>query len=339
MTSCRTCMIGLIWAAAFAGLPACAQNQDEYDDPQAAELDPESVEDVDSDSDATEDRELDRKRKRRADRAVRTVNLDRLETLMKREIHLDEDQLEAIEELFEDRRAEYRVELEESRESAQGQTSTDQMRDMLLRMREARDARDQETMREITESIRGMHLAHRVEQVSDDFATEIEELLDEDQIEKFRRFLAKGRPGAEREASLRKNPPMLRRYVMRLQPTDQQREGLQELYGELREEYRTGDLTLAEREEIAGEFHDDVMELLDEDQKTRLKKYIGKDDRRSFPTSSRRLRRTAAERDRQEVEANQDYDDEDSDEEQDDEDADEEQDDEESEEELDDEDD
>lgn len=320
MTSCRTCMIGFVWTAAFVGLPACAQNQDEYDDPRITELEPQSTEDLDSASDATEDRELDRKRKRRADRAVRTVNLDRLETLMKRELDLDEDQIEEIEELFEHRRTEYAVELEESRESAMGQTSTEQMRDLLLRMREARDARDQDTMREITESIRGMHLSHRVEQVSDEFATEIEELLDEDQIEKFRRFLAKGRPGAEREASLRKNPPMLRRYVMRLQPTDEQREELQELYGELREEYRAGDLTLAERDEIGAEFYDDVMELLDDDQKTRLKKYIGKDVRRSFPTSPRRLKRFAGPKDQQEEEANDDDDDEVFDQEQDDED-------------------
>ena len=81
---------------------------------------------------------------------------------------------------------------------------------------------------------------------------------------------------------------MLRRYVLRLRPDDEQREAMEELYNEFRAELRNGIPSKDEREEMAAEFYEQVMELLDDEQKAQLRKYVGGDERRTRESPNRR---------------------------------------------------
>ena len=296
MNAKRTWMIAWMWIAAASACPALAQYDDEADEAPDAEIETQQMSEPDEgESDAEE--AATKKRASRFKRPVRTTNLDRLETLMKRELELDEYQIEEIERLFEIRREEYEEELHEQKTDLAEGEARERMQEMLMRMREARDDEDQETMREISQTIRNWHTNRRVVQVTDEFAALVEEQLEEEQIERFRRFLAKGRPGAERERAIKTNPGMLRRYVLRLRPDDDQREAMEELYNEFRTELRNGIPTKDEREEMAADFYEQVMELLDDDQKVMLKKYVGGDERRSRGNRARRKDRPSYDED------------------------------------------
>ncbi|UCG31573.1 MAG: hypothetical protein JSU68_07885, partial [Phycisphaerales bacterium] len=219
------------------------------------------------------------------DKGPRTYNLDRLERAMKKELDLDEDQVEIIEELFEQRRVEYAEELAGTKDRMYEQR--EKMGEFLEKIREARRAGDRETEEEVNEQIRALHETVRVEQISDEFIEALERELYEDQIEKFRQISTIGRSRPNLQEAARQRPGMLKRYVTRLDLDEDTSAEIEELYEGVQEDMRSGGLSVAERKERANEFYEQVMELLDEDDKARLMKFLGADARRSMDPPDR----------------------------------------------------
>jgi hypothetical protein len=253
-----------------------------------------------------EDRERDRR-----ERGSKTYNLDRLERSMKKELDLDEDQTEAIEELFEQRREEYAEELSGTKDRMSDQR--EQMSEFLERIREARRSGDREAEKEINEQIRELHNNIRVEQVTEEFLAALEKELYEEQIEKFRKIAKVGRSSRDLGEAARQRPGMLKRYVMRLNLDDDTKDEIEGLYEEVQEEMRSGQLTLSERREKAGEFYDAVMEMLDDEQKAQLNKFLGGDEKRSRRPDRDRSRRDRQLEEEAEEEDEQEYEEDDDD--------------------------
>jgi hypothetical protein len=276
---------------------ARAQDQESADDPQQPQIDPQPVADENHEGDM--ERRRQERPDRRRDRGPKTYNLDRLERAMKKELDLDEEQIEIIEDLFEQRRAEYAEELAGQKDRMYEQR--EKMGEFLEKIREARRTGDRETEEEINDQIRTLHESVRVAQISDEFLEDLEKELYEDQIETFRRISTIGRSRPNLQEAARQRPGMLKRYVMRLDLDEYTSADIEELYEEVQEDMRSGRLPVAERKELANEFYEQVMELLDEDQKARLMKFLGADARRSKDPAERpKEPRRAQDRDRDE---------------------------------------
>jgi len=283
-----TWMMGLFLGCICLAAPAPAQDTEDYDEPDEPQIEAEEM--GDEDESTAGDIEMRVRPERPGDperktRGPKSYNLDRLERQMKKDLDLDEEQTEEIERLFEERREAYVQELAEQKDRMREQR--EKMGELLEQAREARRSGDHEVEREISDEIRALHEAVRVEQVNDEFLQQLEEQLYENQIEPFRKMAAQGRPGSDLIEAARQRPGLLRRYVLRLNLEDDKRQRLQELYEEVLEEMRSGDLSHQERQEQASEFYEQVMELLSEEEKARLMKHLGKDAKRSRRPSER----------------------------------------------------
>lgn len=277
-----TWMMGLFLGCICLAAPAPAQDTEDYDEPDEPQVEAEEMGDEDESAAGDVEMRVRPERPEGRDKKTRgpkTYNLDRLERQMKKDLDLDEEQAEEIEQLFEERREAYVQELAEQKDRMREQR--EKMGELLERAREARRSGDQEVEREISDEIRALHEAVRVEQVNEEFLQQLEEQLYENQIEPFRKMAAQGRPGSDLIEAARQRPGLLRRYVLRLNLEDDTRQELQELYEEILEEMRSGDLSHQERQEQASEFYEQVMELLSEEEKARLMKHLGRDAKRS----------------------------------------------------------
>lgn len=292
-----TCVMALMVGCLCLTASARAQDQERYNEPQQTQIDPQPM------ADENPERDVDRPRPERPnpprDRGPKTYNLDRLERAMKKELDLDEDQIEIIDDLFEQRRAEYAEELAGQKDRMYEQR--EKMGEFLEKIREARRTGDRQTEEEINDQIRLLHESVRVEQITDEFLEDLEKELYEDQIETFRRISAMGRSRPNLQEAARQRPGMLKRYVMRLDLDEYTSADIDELYEDVQEDMRSGRLSVAERKELANEFYEQVMELLDEEQKARLMKFFGADARRSRDPAERpKDPRRARDRDRDE---------------------------------------
>jgi hypothetical protein len=278
-------MIGLISGCLCLSVPATAQDAGDYDEAEESQAQAQPSGDDQEDAERRADlakRAEERQAAQERSASRRTYELDRLERAMKRELDLDDEQLEVIEGLFEERREEYLEEM--ANRKNQVRTSREQMRELLEKIRKARQEGDREAEREVTRNIRAMHDSVRVDQVSEDFIGQIEDQLYDEQIALFRKLVARGRPGADLQEAARTRPGLLRRYVLRLNLDEDTRAEIEELYREVREEMRSGNLDYMERADRAVEFHDKVMDLLSDEEKAKLAKQMGVDVKRSDRT-------------------------------------------------------
>ena len=292
-----TCVMALTLGCLWFAAPTRAQDQENYNDQQEPQANPQPMEDENPEGDM--ERQQQEQPDNTRERGPKTINLDRLEQAMKKELDLDEDQLEAIEALFDQRRAEYAEELAAQKDRMYDQR--EKMGEFLEKIREARNNGDREAEEEINDQIRALHDSVRVEQITDEFLQALEKELYEDQIEKFRRISTIGRNRPNLQEAVRERPGMLKRYVARLDLDEDTSGQIEDLYAEVQEDMRSGQLSVAERKERANEFYDQVMELLDQNQKAKLMKFLGADDRRSMqPGEQARDPRGAQDRGRQE---------------------------------------
>lgn len=287
-----TWMTGMILGCLCLALPAPAQDQEDYDEPDEPQVEAEEVSDEDesppADIEVRKPREEQRHRKDRATNP-KTHNLDRLEEQMKRELDLDQGQTEEIERLFEERRETFAQELAGQKDRMQEQREN--MTRLLEQIREARQSGDSDLEKEVSMNIRAMHEAVRVEQLSEDFIARLEEELHDEQIEPFRKMVARGKPGSRLLEAARQRPGLLRRYLLRIDLDQDTQDEIEQLYEEVREDMRSGRLTHQEREERAGEFYEQALELLSAEEKALLMKHLGGDAKRSAPARDRSPRR------------------------------------------------
>ena len=279
----------VLWAQA----PALAQHDDADDGAAVVEEEVDTA--VQEDDEEADDEQADESRdarrgppaevKERMGRPSRTMRLDRLERMMKKKLELDSDQEYDLEQLFEERRETYQEEIEESRGDRDAQR--EMMRDVIEQMREARDSGDEQRMQDLRESMRDMRSGQKVDEITDEFVEEVEELLDEEQAEQFHELLSRLEPGTMRADTARKNPQLFYRHVKRLDLDDEQREELEGLFEGVKEELRDRGSDPEDRDEISARFHEEVMELLSDEQKTQLKR-LGRDLKRTeMPRPSR----------------------------------------------------
>jgi hypothetical protein len=297
-----TCMMALTLGCLCFAAPTRAQDQENYNDQQEPQANPQPMENENPEGDMGRHQQEQRDNMR--NRGPRTVNLDRLERAMKKDLDLDEDQLEAIEALFDERRAEYAEELAAQKDRMYQQR--EKMGEFLEQIREARRNGDREAEEEINDQIRTLQDSVRVEQITDEFLQALENELYEDQIEKFHRISAIGRSRPNLQEAVRERPGMLKRYVTRLDLDEDTSDQIEQLYEDVQEDMRSGQLSVAERRERANEFYEQVMELLDQNQKARLMKFLGADNRRSMDPRERARQSPGAQD--QEREEGSDYD-------------------------------
>lgn len=199
----------------------------------------------------------------------RPLDVERLLQTMEEKMELTQAQWDDIDAFARD----FEEKMEQSREEAKDsiEEQREQMRQLMQERADARESGDEEREREVRERLRNLRPRDFRSEHEEALIKNISEVLEEEQQKDFRAIVQSIRNPAMDPERVKKNPSLLRRAVMQVDLDEEQRQQLDELFQNYWAERREASPSDQQAmDDLALDFYEKVVELLDEEQRKQL---------------------------------------------------------------------